>query len=725
MNVTGAGKLRDLSKRVVGRSSRLIRSHLRYMRAQAVATYGKRSSIRSLERGRFSFLDSGFLGRMAILSPGHVELIVRQAEDALNHRFNLLGSGLVEVRHGMRCKGVCGMRYDAPSLPGIDVGGKWLDSVINVRNRADAKRIWCLLDPQYVAIDWQIDFKSGYRWREKDWHGKIRFGHHPGVDVKVPWELSRFQHLPLLALAAGYAGAGLSAVRSRDEYAREVRNQILDFIATNPPGFGVNWSCAMDVAIRIANMIVAYDMLASIGYHFDAEFEIVFAENVYAHARHITENLEWSATYRGNHYLADIAGLLFASSYLKDSKEADRWLCFATAELMREIEYQFHTDGSNFEASTCYHRLSAEIVLWACALLDNLPAERLVVFKAGTEWQGPIPPARIQVPIQLHPVPGRSHLTPIAPWCRGRLDAMASFTTEMTRPDGLVVQFGDNDSGRFLAIGPSEQIVAAGDPAHIAWSLDHRSLVAGIDAYQGRDCSDAASMVLAAFAGRTGPAQMPAGRTLHRGGEVGTAGIWADFLEIANSVPAKSVWRTDFGAPAGLRDKLELAAFGGMGCYVMRSRRLFMAIRCGEIGIRGLGAHAHCDQLTIDLTIDGKNRARDPGSYIYTADAGMRNLYRSVRAHHAPRHGEMEPADLGLGLFDLRGASVGECLFFGEEGFLGRHRGYGFDIYRMIRVNDDGVSVVDFSPDGHEVADPTPNTLSFSPGYGRLLNSFP
>lgn len=720
--MSGARKLSGMVKRIVGRLERFTRSQIRYVRAQKFGTYQMRSPLRGLSCGRFAFMTSGFFREMASLSPGHVELIVQLAEDALHHRFNLLGSGLVEVRHGMRCKGMSGVSYDAPSRE-IDVEGAWLDGIINMRNRADAKRIWRLLDPEYRAIDWQIDFKSGYRWQEKDWHGKIRFGHLPGVDVKVPWELSRMQHLPVLALAAGYVGAGLSDVRNRDEYVREVRNQILDFVATNPPGFGVNWCCSMDVAIRISNMVVAFDILVSIGVHFDPEFKAAFADNVYAHARHVAENLEWSAVYRGNHYLADLAGLLFASSYLDDSKEADEWLCFATAEIMREIEYQFHADGSNFEASTCYHRLSAEIVLWACALLDNLPPERLKVFKTGTDWRGPLPPPHNVAPLMLHPVPGRSHLSPLAPWCRDRLEKMASFTREITRDNGLVVQFGDNDSGRFITMGTTEQMRSAGDPTHMAWSLDHRSLVAGVEAYQGRNSVDAASRLLAAFAGRIGPAATPSGSGLYRKDRVGTDVVWTDFLEVAEKVPPRSKWNTEYEAPPSLRDELELTAFPGMGCYVMRSPRLFLAIRCGEIGIRGLGAHAHCDQLAIDLMIDGENRVLDPGTYIYTADARMRNLYRSVRAHHAPRHADIEPANLSLGLFDLRGAAEGECLFFGKEGFLGKHMGYGFAVYRMIRILDDRISVLDFSLDGHEVTDPTPDKLMFSPSYGYLLRN--
>ena len=49
-------------------------------------------------------------------------------------------------------------------------------------------------------IDWLADFKSGRRWPLH--HGSLlRLAYGDGSDIKVPWELSRFQHLPLLAAA--------------------------------------------------------------------------------------------------------------------------------------------------------------------------------------------------------------------------------------------------------------------------------------------------------------------------------------------------------------------------------------------------------------------------------------------------------------------------------------------------------------------------------------------
>ena len=54
-------------------------------------------------------------------------------------------------------------------------------------------------------IDWQCDFKSGRSW-PLDHISQLVISYPDGSDIKVPWELSRFQHLPR-------AGRRLSADR--------------------------------------------------------------------------------------------------------------------------------------------------------------------------------------------------------------------------------------------------------------------------------------------------------------------------------------------------------------------------------------------------------------------------------------------------------------------------------------------------------------------------------
>ena len=72
---------------------------------------------------------------------------------------------------------------------------------INKSNVHHSLRVSELIDREYVPIDWQVDFKSGYRWSESCWSQDVSVGHLPGVDIKVPWELARLQHLPQIAIA--------------------------------------------------------------------------------------------------------------------------------------------------------------------------------------------------------------------------------------------------------------------------------------------------------------------------------------------------------------------------------------------------------------------------------------------------------------------------------------------------------------------------------------------
>lgn len=667
---------------------------------------------------RCGFLDMACLARIGEQMPGHADEVRRQAEEFLAHRFDLLGSGPVFVAHGITCNGLDGHQFPAAPAVVTDSQGAWLRGRINRSNLAEARRIWSFVDPTYRTIDWQLDFRSGFRWSELTWGRDIRFAQYPGQDVKVPWELARMQHLPVLALAAHYALQGADGFRGLREYGDEIRCQILDFIATNPPGFGVNWSCAMDVAIRMANILVACDILQAAGYSLDPATVGIIGGSVLSHSRHVASNLEWEPHFRGNHYLANIVGLLFGAVYLGQGKEADLWLHFASSELLGELAYQFHEDGSNFEASVCYHRLSGEIVLWGLALLDGLSAEQCRVLERSRRSPWRRPPRRVLLPLALHLVPGARRMGPVPPWCRERVAAMGRFTQALTRPDGCVTQFGDNDSGRFISLAGIEQVRAVRGPASAGWSLDHSGFLRSCQAFLGGTPAEVGAELLIGFARRS-PTEQEWVFDLGMCG-VGRQAEWVALQSLAAGCGEASRHRCEFKASAGLREGLTLACFRGMGCYIFRSDRLYLAIRCGEIGLAGLGAHGHCDQNSIELMIDGVDLARDPGAYIYTALPARRNEYRSVKAHHAPRSGGREPADLKRGAFDLRDASAGECLYFGPQGFVGRHAGYGGWIYRSISLEHDRVVVLDFSPDDLCVTDPTPEPLAFSAAYGRL-----
>ena len=260
------------------------------------------------------------------------------------------------------------------------------------------------------GIDWQLDFKSGFRWGQNSFYKNIRFGHKQGVDVKVPWELSRSHHLVTL---------GEAYVLTNDEkYALEFRDQIKDWIGSNPVGFGVNWRCTMDVAIRATNWLVSQEFFSdqdALSYEFWHEFYT----SIYEHGIFIEKNLENKGKVKTNHYIADLVGLFFIALYCPFINESERWRDFTLKALSCEIEEQIYSDGCNFEASTSYHRLVLELLFYA-----ELLGER-----AGVEFS-------------------RKY--------KETVKKLFEFSLYSIKPNGKSPQIGDNDSGRFLVFSKRE-----------------------------------------------------------------------------------------------------------------------------------------------------------------------------------------------------------------------------------------------------------------------------
>ena len=254
-------------------------------------------------------------------------------------------------------------------------------------------------------IDWQRDFKSGARW-------PLSFG--PGIDyaelgqpsdVKVPWELSRGQWL--LPAAQTY-------LLTRDEtHARAVRKVLESWIAANPYGRGVNWSIAMEPALRILTWTWLFHALAGSKAWEDGRFRSDLLQTLYLHGDFVKRHLERSHV-NGNHLAADAAALVAAGLFFGDGTA--RWAELGWSLLLGELPRQVGDDGVDFEASTAYHRLVTELFL--------LPA-----------------------------LLRRAHGLPIPAWYVGRLAAMAAFANTYTRDDGTSPLWGDTDDARALPLG--------------------------------------------------------------------------------------------------------------------------------------------------------------------------------------------------------------------------------------------------------------------------------
>ncbi|EPY03061.1 heparinase II/III family protein [Magnetospirillum fulvum] len=597
----------------------------------------------------------------------------------LAHRFDLLGSGWVRLAHGETYPGFNGHQYG----PGPALTPDWRQEIVAAHRpgaRPSARALLDrIVDPDWRPIDWMVDFRSGYRWSTRDW-GRAVGGGQPGTDIKLPWELARFQHAPVLAQAYALASRGTPGFPPPERIAAEFRHQVLDFLGANPPGWGPNWSCPMDVAIRAANLLVGWDLFRAQGVVFGPAFDADLAAAALAHGRFVFRFLEWHETYRANHYLADLCGLAFIAAYLPKAEESKSWLGYAADELDAEILRQFTADGGCFEASIAYHRLSAEMAVYTAALLA-----------------------------------GRGR--PLSAEAQGRLAAALRFAAATTLPSGLMIQIGDTDSGRFFKAaplcdpgsdGPVERVLGPAELFAAGRGLFEHHPPAPVPPQAGF-----ATILTAALAGGT------------------------RFAETAPPLPVLSD-RPIFASPAGqvvrivppdptALEGLEPLAFTEFGLYLWRGPRALIAVRCGPIGQNGRGGHAHNDQLAVEIEIDGVAWARDPGSYVFGSDLLARDRYRSALAHFVPRQGEAEPAEM-LAPFRLEDRAQAEAIRFGAD-FIGTHRGFDEVVTRRVAIENGEIVIEDRPAEAttHIVRSPAELaalwglTVAFSPGYGRRL----
>jgi hypothetical protein len=254
-------------------------------------------------------------------------------------------------------------------------------------------------------INWTRDPLSGVDW-PLDYHADINLFRGDGSDARVLWELNRLSHLITL---------GRAYVVSRDEkLAGEFLKQVRSWRQQNPVGRGANWSCAMEVALRAMNLFAAFALfLSSPQVDEDALAELLMMFD--QHGAHIRRNLEYSHIATSNHYMCDVAGLLWLGIMLPELQDARAWRKFGLRELLAELDKQILPDGADSESSSAYHRLKLELLLYSLVLCRENGIEI-----DQKHWE--------------------------------KVSAMAAYTRAYLRPDGRAPLIGDSDSGQILPI---------------------------------------------------------------------------------------------------------------------------------------------------------------------------------------------------------------------------------------------------------------------------------
>jgi hypothetical protein len=200
-----------------------------------------------------------------------------------------------------------------------------------------------------IHPDWHCDWVSGKSWPLEP-SRKIVVVRHDGSDVKAPWELSRLQFAPVVAKAHVLTGDG--------RYREALMNLLSDWVEHNPVGTGVNWTIAMEAALRGISLCLSMDLL----WPYAAEEQPWLRQmtaSLGQHLRFIEAHNEFSFLLRSNHYLSNIVGLTTLSAYLGLERRREKY----AQAVQREILLQTYPDGGDREASTGYHVLVAQMGL--------------------------------------------------------------------------------------------------------------------------------------------------------------------------------------------------------------------------------------------------------------------------------------------------------------------------------------------------------------------------
>jgi len=618
------------------------------------------------------------LGDLSELHPG----LQHFAGQALAGRMNLLGSG-----------------WRSAAFKGPE------QRQVPPNTRATSERIEGLKNDRCTRIDWHKDLRSGHRYNPLCWYRDVPIGRPVGAEIKTPWELARCHHLPQFACMARFAEEPATWVRA-------IEDHLLDFWAANPPRWGVNWRCAMDVGIRIANQLLALDLLHASSCEVRKEVEEEAARAAWLHGEYISSHLEWSPSHRGNHYLADLLGLAACGAYLGGHETPRAWLRFAIHELNAEVLRQFLSDGGGFEGSTCYHRLSAELAVWGLALASaTTPEQRQALENADPSGLG-------RRPWTSNPPPTFQASTgAFWPETLQRLHLARKFAEWLTKPDGRVSQIGDNDSGRAIKLDGAYRESGG---SYVEYSLNLEGVVDLLGVVVGVPPTTPGGSVLRALLSKDAfgepnpPEENPPALDP----------IDPDqFLHAKSRFPRRTY---RFELPERCLRNLRFRAFPEFGVCVWKSDSLFVSFRCGKSDLDGRGGHSHNDQLSIELQVEGKDWIADPGSYLYTSDPSARNRYRSCQAHFVPRVGRSEPNPLDLGLFLLPDRCGGRLLGAGASGAVGGHLGFKFPVWRVVKFVGSTLEVTDIAESESAELEELKfmgncflSSVPFSSGYGE------
>lgn len=209
-----------------------------------------------------------------------------------------------------------------------------------------------------VAPDWFVDPTTGGRAPAERLCFSIQH-RAPEVtgNVKQVWELSRHQHLSVLA-CAWY-------VSDEDRYAERVDAQLRDWWAANPNLSGIHWTSGIELALRLIAWTWIRRLLDGWPGIADLFEENDDARRQIAWHQQYLDCFRSTGTSANNHVIAEAAGQLTAACAFPWFDQSERWRGRAAALLERELVRNTFPSGVNRELASDYHGFVLELGLVA------------------------------------------------------------------------------------------------------------------------------------------------------------------------------------------------------------------------------------------------------------------------------------------------------------------------------------------------------------------------
>lgn len=270
-----------------------------------------------------------------------------------------------------------------------------------------------ILEHKFHFLGRDFSLQGQIDWNRNPATGKAYPGQHYSTisigdtqrygDIKYLWELNRHQFF--IELAKAYFVTG------DEKYTSSIEEFIDGWIISNPFKLTVNWTSALESAVRIFSWIWTFHFTNK-SKIWNSELKKKFLHSLILEAAFIQEKLSYYFS-PYNHLIGELAALTFLGTAFPFSRELTAWRDKYWSELESQVELQFHEDGFTVEQASYYHHFTLGFFLMTAILRKQ------------------------------NKLPVSSHV-----WAR--LEKALEFSMHLTRPDGHTPMIGDIDSARSI-----------------------------------------------------------------------------------------------------------------------------------------------------------------------------------------------------------------------------------------------------------------------------------